>query len=81
MANGVQVGSAAVPPGLPVRVLGVQGDQVEIQCGNTVHTVSAAATDILERIQVLQDNNSRRPTASSSTPIPTPWVPMLKGVH
>ena len=79
MANGVQAGSASVPPGVPVKVIGIEGNNVVVQCGGVTQRIPASSTDIVDRIRVLkQFTNSG---SSAPTPAKTPWTPMYKDRH
>ena len=83
IANGQQVGTTSSPMGMTVRLIGVQGNQLEVQCGGVTKMIPAEATDVVSRVRNLQQYTGGAPAtaAAASTPVPTPWVPMLKGVH
>ena len=79
IANGKQAGTASVPPGVPVKVLGVEGNNLVVQCGGVTQRIPASATDVVERIRVLKQYTTN--SSSAATPASTPWTPMLKDRH
>ena len=83
MSNGQQIGSVVSPAGLPVKLVSLQGNQLEVQNGDSVKLISPSETDVEERVRILMRVAPQESTSSApyATPAATPWVPMLKGVH
>lgn len=75
--DGKVVGNAAVPAGVVLKLVSIQGDKVEVQEGASTKVIPATDTDIMTRVHVLMRVVNAAP-AARNTPKPTPWAPTLK---
>jgi hypothetical protein len=70
--NGSVVGQAKAPVGTLVRLVRINGQQVEIEFQNVRHVIPAAATDLMQRALLkLQSGDSAQPMTPMTPPTST----------
>jgi len=73
MVNGQRVGSTTSPAGMMFRLVGVQGDRVEVRVGEGTQLIPADATDVISRVRALRQYvGNARPTPTALPPWATP---------